>query len=78
MQGGVAGAIQKYAPFVRHYQCANPPDRSEPGRDVIDYAVLFRQIAATGYTGWIGCEYKPKGLTEDGLGWVQQCGVSLG
>ena len=21
------------------------------------------------YQGWIGCEYKPRGLTEEGLGW---------
>jgi hydroxypyruvate isomerase len=24
-----------------------------------------------GYQGWIGCEYRPKGKTEDGLGWLK-------
>ena len=23
------------------------------------------------YTGWIGCEYRPKGKTSDGLGWLK-------
>lgn len=25
-----------------------------------------------GYAGWIGCEYKPAGRTEDGLAWRQR------
>ncbi len=30
---------------------------------------LFRLFDEVGYQGWIGCEYKPRGLTEEGLGW---------
>jgi len=32
---------------------------------------LFRFIDEAGYTGWIGCEYKPSGKTEDSLGWTK-------
>lgn len=78
MQGGVIEAIAEFAPIARHYQCANPPDRSEPGRDVLDYARVFQAIDATGFTGWIGCEYKPRGNTTDGLGWPAHCGVVVG
>ena len=29
-----------------------------------------KQINALGYDGWIGCEYKPKTTTIDGLSWM--------
>ena len=32
-------------------------------------SILFSRIDALVYTGWIGCEYKPRGATIDGLGW---------
>jgi hydroxypyruvate isomerase len=78
MQGGVIEAISEFAPIARHYQCANPPDRSEPGVDVLNYRRIFEAIDQTGFTGWIGCEYKPKGSTLEGLEWPEQCGVALG
>ncbi len=78
MQGGVKAAIAEFAPWVRHYQCASPPDRGEPDQGDLDYADLFRTIDATGYKGWIGCEYKPRAGTEAGLGWPAKCGVDLG
>lgn len=76
-QGGVLEAIGEFAALTRHYQCANPPDRSEPGCNVIDYAAIFDAIDATGYARWIGCEYKPRAGTEAGLSWPQACGVTL-
>jgi hydroxypyruvate isomerase len=78
MQGGVMEAIAEFGSLARHYQCANPPDRSEPDCDVLDYAQVFRAIDKTGFTGWIGCEYRPRGRTIDGLGWPARCEVSLG
>jgi len=29
-----------------------------------------------GYRGWIGAEYRPRGRTEDGLGWAGAYGVA--
>lgn len=78
MQGGVLDAIAEFAPLARHYQCANPPDRSEPQLDVLDYRHIFEAIDRTGFAGWIGCEYKPRGSTLDGLKWPGECGVALG
>ena len=51
-------------------QFAHPLDRSEPSRDVLDYEEVFEAIDATGFNGWIGCEYKPRGKTLEGLGWM--------
>ena len=55
----------KYA----HVQIAGLPDRHEPDDGEINYPWLFRLFDEVGYQGWIGCEYKPRGLTEEGLGW---------
>ncbi|MGQ0671357.1 MAG: 2-oxo-tetronate isomerase [Hyphomicrobium sp.] len=78
MQGGTAAAIASFAVITRHYQCAGPPDRGEPDAGDLDYRDLFLRIDATGYSGWIGCEYKPRGATRDGLVWAERLGVSLG
>jgi hydroxypyruvate isomerase len=78
MEGDVAGAIDEFLPLARHVQCADPPDRGEPTSRVLDYPALFRRIDAAGYAGWIGCEYKPRGETGDGLSWLTECGVTPG
>lgn len=77
MEGDVEAAIAEFGPLARHYQCADPPDRGEPSTTTLDYARLFQLIDASGYQGWIGCEYKPRGATLDGLDWLQACGVTL-
>lgn len=78
MEGGVEQAIREFGSLARHYQCADPPDRGEPSTNELDYARIFRAIDETGYTGWIGCEYKPRGDTVAGLTWPAACGVTLG
>lgn len=69
MQGGVRAAIDRFATLTRHYQCAAPRDRGEPDRQDLDYHDVFRAIDQTGFGSWIGCEYRPRGKTEDGLSW---------
>ena len=71
MEGDLATTITKYLPLIAHIQIADPPARHEPGTGEINFDFLFRHIDASGYAGWIGCEYKPAARTEDGLGWVR-------
>jgi hydroxypyruvate isomerase len=35
---------------------------------------VFAHLDTLGYSGWIGCEYKPATTTEAGLGWLQTVG----
>lgn len=70
MEGGVAEAVDRYAPLTRHYQIAGLPDRGEPWPSELDYGPLLARIDALGYAGWIGCEYRPRGGTVEGLGWL--------
>lgn len=57
---------------IAHIQLADNPGRNEPGTGEINYFYLFPALAAAGYDGWIGCEYKPKSTTEAGLGWLKK------
>ena len=71
MEGELAATIEKYLPRIGHIQLADNPGRNEPGTGEINYPFLFAHLDRIGYSGWIGCEYKPAGITEAGLGWRQ-------
>ena len=71
MEGDLAIHIDRYADITRHIQIAGVPERHEPDVGELNYPYLFERIDATGFDGWIGCEYRPRGKTEDGLGWFQ-------
>lgn len=70
MEGELANTIQKYLHRIAHIQLADNPGRHEPGTGEINYPYLFNYLDQIGYQGWIGCEYKPAGTTQAGLGWL--------
>jgi hydroxypyruvate isomerase len=70
MEGDLATTLRKHHPHVGHVQIASVPDRHEPDEGEVDYRYLFRLLDELGYAGWVGCEYRPRGRTEDGLGWL--------
>lgn len=80
VEGDVATKIRHYLPSGRvgHLQIAGVPERHEPDIGELNYAYLFGVIdevsAACGWSGWLGCEYRPRraaaaGGTSAGLGW---------
>jgi hydroxypyruvate isomerase len=69
MEGELANTIKAHLPQIAHLQLADNPGRNEPGTGEINYRFLFGFLDSIGYDGWIGCEYKPKGDTNDGLSW---------
>jgi hydroxypyruvate isomerase len=69
MEGELAATIRDNLPRIAHLQLADNPGRHEPGTGEINYRFLFGFLDSIGYDGWIGCEYKPRGGTDDGLGW---------
>ena len=75
MEGELANTIRTNLPRIAHFQLADNPGRNEPGTGEINYRFLFGFLDAIGYDGWIGCEYKPKGGTDEGLGWRRAHGV---
>jgi hydroxypyruvate isomerase len=69
MEGELANTIKANLPMIKHIQLADNPGRFEPGTGEINYRYLFAMLDQIGYDGWIGCEYKPKNGTVEGLGW---------
>lgn len=72
LHGDVLTALRRMMPRIGHIQIASVPARNEPGTGELNDAMLFEQIDALGYRGYIGCEYRPAGRTEDGLGWMRR------
>lgn len=83
VEGDVAMKIRQYLPtgHVGHFQIAGAPQRNEPDLGEMNYDYLFGVIdevsAACGWSGWVGCEYRPArgaaaGGTSQGLGWLQR------
>jgi len=71
-EGELAATLRKHLARIGHIQLADNPGRHEPGTGEINYAFLLAHLGRIGYAGWIGCEYKPAGRTEDGLAWRQR------
>jgi 2-dehydrotetronate isomerase len=71
MGGDLTARLKSHADLIRHIQIACVPDRAEPDRGEIHYPHLFEVIDGMGYHGWIGCEYRPRRGTLDGLGWAR-------
>ena len=72
MEGELAATIEKHLARIAHIQIADNPGRHEPGTGEIDHAFLFAHLDRIGYSGHVGCEYKPTTTTEAGLHWRQR------
>ncbi len=78
VEGDVAMKLRQYLPagHVGHIQLAGVPQRHEPDLGELNYPYLFSVLDELGYSGWVGCEYRPQagmqdGGTSAGLGWLQ-------
>lgn len=75
MEGELAATIKANLPLIRHIQLADNPGRFEPGTGEINYRYLLGMLDEIGYDGWVGCEYKPKAGTAQGLHWIGDHGL---
>ena len=72
MEGELATNLTRLMPRIGHIQIADNPGRHEPGTGEINYPFILNLVDTLGYEGWVGCEYKPKGGTAEGLGWIKE------
>jgi hydroxypyruvate isomerase len=78
VEGDVSMKLRKYlGKNVGHLQVASVPDRNEPDQGELNYDYVFGLIEELGYNGWIGCEYRPKAGTSEGLAWLKKRSESL-
>ena len=52
---------------VVHVHLADTPGRGEPGTGAMDYVDRLEWLAAHGYDGLVGLEYKPSVATVESL-----------
>ncbi|MCP4316930.1 MAG: hydroxypyruvate isomerase family protein [Hyphomicrobiales bacterium] len=71
MHGDVVRSLERHMPFIRHIQIASVPHRREPDEGELNYSHVFEQLDVLGYDGWVGCEYRPRAGTLQGLEWMR-------
>jgi hydroxypyruvate isomerase len=68
-EGNLAAALRRYRGTYAHVQVAGVPGRNEPDLGEVNCSYLFSLLDELEYGGWVGCEYRPRGDTLEGLGW---------
>jgi len=76
-EGDVTRRLERHLSDIGHVQIAAVPSRAEPDEGEIPYGAIFAALDRLRYTGWTGCEYKPRAGTDEGLAWTKTLGVSL-
>jgi hydroxypyruvate isomerase len=75
MEGDLAEGLRRNWDLISHIQFSSVPGRHEPQYGEVNIPHMFEVIDGLGYTGWVGCEYAPKGDTLDGLSWAEPYGL---
>jgi 2-dehydrotetronate isomerase len=73
--GDLMTRFEKHLANIGHVQIGAVPSRHEPDEGEINYPAIFAMLDRVGYQGWVACEYRPRGRTEDGLSWARPYGV---
>jgi hydroxypyruvate isomerase len=74
-EGDLLANFIRCLPIIGHVQFSSLPGRHEPDEGEVAHHWLFDQFDAAGYDGWIGCEYRPRAGTVEGLGWAERYGI---
>jgi hydroxypyruvate isomerase len=62
MEGDVIATIDKYNPYISHYHTGGVPGRAEINEtQELYYPAIMHAIIKTGYKGFVGQEFVPKG-----------------
>lgn len=71
MEGDVVTRLHALKDRIGHIQIASVPGRHEPDGEELNYPFVFEALRQMEYEGWIGCEYKPRAGTSEGLAWLR-------
>jgi 2-dehydrotetronate isomerase len=69
MEGDITRRLERHLDLIGHVQLAAVPSRAEPDEGELNVAHMGAVLRRLGYAGFVGCEYKPRGRTQDGLAW---------
>ncbi|MFD1200263.1 2-oxo-tetronate isomerase [Brucella gallinifaecis] len=71
LHGDVTRSLETLLPLIGHIQTASVPLRHEPGSGELNDTAIFKLLDRLGYSGFIGCEYRPQKGTLEGLEWLK-------
>jgi hydroxypyruvate isomerase len=71
VEGDLAVKLKRDMAGIGHIQIAGVPERHEPDTGELNYPYLLELIDTLGYDGYVGCEYRPRAGTSEGLGWLK-------
>ena len=77
MEGNLSKTMEKLWAYIGHVQFSSVPGRNEPQYGEVNVDYLFEWLDNKDYAGWVGCEYKARDLTVDGLSWGRRWGLGL-
>ena len=77
IHGDITRRLRRLMPIIGHIQIASVPSRNEPDVEELNYPYLFQELDLLGYEGFVGCEYRPRGKTLDGLSWYADRGGQI-
>ncbi|WP_226037863.1 hydroxypyruvate isomerase family protein [Aquibacillus saliphilus] len=66
-EGNIIATIEKNIDLIGHFHAAGTPGRHELDNGELNYNQIFHAIDQTGYQGYVGLEYFPKGDPAVGL-----------
>jgi hydroxypyruvate isomerase len=74
VEGDVTERLRRWLPTgqVGHLQIAAVPDRGEPDDGELAWPWVFDELRRLNWSGWIGCEYRPRTTTSAGLDWLRR------
>lgn len=58
---------ENLAEYAAHVHVADPPDRSQPWTGELNWDAVFETVSETGYDGYVGGEFIPKGDSVEAL-----------
>ena len=72
----LAHTLSAHAGRIAHVQLADVPGRGAPGTGTLDFEPVFAQLAAQGYAGSVGLEYRPADPADSSgsFGWLSLSG----
>lgn len=62
--GDVISCLTDLMPLIGHIQIASVPDRGAPDHGELDYRAVFDHLAALGWSGPLGAEFRPRDADE--------------
>ena len=75
MEGNLGHTLSTHIERIAHVQFSSLPGRHEPQYGEVNCEYLFALLESLSYTGYIGCEYRPKTTVDEGLVWAAPYGI---